>query len=345
MAQRRNVEDPATIEAFADIVRSQENLDALMLVTLADGQGTSGQNWSDWKESLVWELYRGASSYLQDTEEFFRLRHIEREVLHQAVGKRMARDFGEEIEVHFHSMPERYFQSHNVNEIVSHLRLFRAFFEERVRDNDHALAAAVRWHSKPDQGHSESWVCTWDRAALMSKIAGAFATASINILSADVYTRRDNLMLGIFRVCDTNFQSVTEEGDQRQVESVLNETLKRQEYDFGPLLSKTLRRLGYHHSPEMDFPTKLTISNRVHPSYTVIDLQSTDRLGLLHDVLKCLSDAGINIVHSRIATEKGAAFDSFYVTDHEGRKLAEEMVGGHLQTALLLAATGEALRK
>ncbi|HEY0794043.1 MAG TPA: [protein-PII] uridylyltransferase [Chthoniobacterales bacterium] len=345
MAQRRNVEDPATIEAFADIVRSQENLDALMLVTLADGQGTSGQNWSDWKESLVWELYRGASSYLQDTEEFFRLRHIEREVLHATVSKRMARDFGEEIEVHFHSMPERYFQSHNVNEIVSHLRLFRAFFEERVRDNDHALAAAIRWHSKPDQGHSEAWVCTWDRAALMAKIAGAFATASINILSADVYTRKDSLMLGIFRVCDTNFQSVTEESDQRQVESVLNEALKPQEYDFGPLLSRALRRLGYHHSPEMDFPTKLTISNRVHPSYTVIDLQTTDRLGLLHDVLKCLSEAGINIVHSRIATEKGAAFDSFYVTDLEGRKLSEEVVGGDLQTVLLLAATGEALRK
>ena len=74
-------------------------------------------------------------------------------------------------------------------------------------------------------------------------------------------------------------------------------------------------------------------------------MQTTDRLGLLHDVLKCLSDAGINIVHSRIATEKGAAFDSFYVTDLEGRKLSEEVVGGHLQTVLLLAATGEALRK
>ena len=111
IAQRRNIEDPATIAAFAENVRNQVNLDYLMLLTLADGQGTSGQNWSDWKETLVWQLYNAASSYLRDEEAFFKQARIEREDLRQAVCKRMARDFGEEIAVHFESMPERYFQS------------------------------------------------------------------------------------------------------------------------------------------------------------------------------------------------------------------------------------------
>ncbi len=51
IAQRRNLEDSATIADFAEVVRNPENLDALMLLTLADGQGTGGQNWSDWKET------------------------------------------------------------------------------------------------------------------------------------------------------------------------------------------------------------------------------------------------------------------------------------------------------
>ncbi len=344
IAQRRNVEDPATVEAFAHIVRTQDNLDALMLLTLADGQGTGGQNWSDWKESLVWQLYHNTKSYLHDAEQFFRQRHIEREDLRQAVSRRVARDFGEEIEAHFHSMPDRYFQSHNVNEIVGHLRLFRAFLEDRQHDPNLALAAAFRWHHKPDQGHSECWICTWDRAALTARIAGSFATASINILSADAYTRVDSLMLGIFRVCDTNFQPVTEARDQRQVESILGESLRNDEFDFGPLLARARHRFGHHAPPEIDFPTKLTVSNRIHPSHTVIDLQTADRLGLLYDVLRCLSAAEINLAHSRIATEKGAAFDTFYVTDLDGRKLSEERLGAGLQTALLAAATGDALR-
>jgi [protein-PII] uridylyltransferase len=345
IAQRRNIEDPATIADFADIVHTQGNLDSLMLVTLADGKGTSGQNWSDWKELLVWQLYHATSSYLRNAEEFFAKRRIEREVLRQAVAKKMARDFGEEIEVHFQSMPDRYFQSHNVNEIVGHLRLFRSFLEERVRDPMNALTAVVRWHSKPDQGHSEVWICTWDRAALMAKIAGSFATASINILSADAYTRPDNLMIGVFRVCDVNFQAVNDVRGQRSVESVLTEALLNQEFDFSRLLVKARRRTGYLLPPELEFPTKLVISNEVHPNYTVIDLQTADRLGLLYDVLGCLWRARITIAHSRIATEKGAAFDSFYVTDLDGKKLIDEQILATLQKNVLAVATGTPVLK
>ena len=66
VAQRRNLDDPATIQEFAEVVKTQANLDALMLLTLADGQGTGDENWSDWKESLVWQLYRSTTQYLED---------------------------------------------------------------------------------------------------------------------------------------------------------------------------------------------------------------------------------------------------------------------------------------
>jgi [protein-PII] uridylyltransferase len=340
IAQRRNLEDSATIADFAEVVRNPENLDALMLLTLADGQGTGGQNWSDWKETLVWHLYHATSSYLHDEREFFAERRIAREDLQQAVAKKMAKDSAEEIEVHFNSMPDRYFQSHNINEIVGHLRLFRSFVELRSRNPKLALSAAVKWHSKPDQGHSEFWICTWDRAALMAKIAGSFATASINILSADVYTRVDNLMLAIFRVCDTSFRPVSDERDLQQVESVLQESLEKIDYDFTPLLEKARKRTAFHLPIGLELPTKLMISNEINSGYTVIDLQTADRLGLLYDVLVCLSRAKVNIALSRIATEKGAAFDSFYVTDLEGRKITEEAVLRRLQTSLLASATG-----
>ena len=340
IAQRRNIEDPATIAAFAENVRNQVNLDDLMLLTLADGQGTSGQNWSDWKETLVWQLYNAASSYLRDQEEFFKQARIERADLRQAVSKRMARDFGEEIAVHFESMPERYFQSAQVNDIIGHIRLVRTWLEARYNDPTAALNAAIRWQDKPDQGHSEVWVCTWDRVALMAKIAGSFATASVNILSADAYTRDDDIMLGVFRVCDPNFQPVTEDSERNQMESVLRQALGAPEFDFGPLLKQAHRWPVYQVNADIELPTKLTISNEVHPAYTVIDLQTADRMGLLYDVLRCFAALQLNIAHSRIATEKGAAFDSFYVNDAEGRKLISQPLLDRLRARLLMAATG-----
>src|SRR6202011_2310485 len=66
IAQQRNLDDPATIVEFANIVKRQTNLNALMLLTLADGQGTSASAWSDWKETLVWQLFHSSRQYLTD---------------------------------------------------------------------------------------------------------------------------------------------------------------------------------------------------------------------------------------------------------------------------------------
>ena len=81
MAQQRNLDDPETMIEFADIVKDQKNLDALMLLTLADGQGTSAEGWSDWKESLVWQLYYATSQYLPIRTAFNEQMKIERENL------------------------------------------------------------------------------------------------------------------------------------------------------------------------------------------------------------------------------------------------------------------------
>ena len=80
IAQQRNLDDPETAVEFARLVRDQDNLDALMLLTLADGQGTSAEAWSDWKESLVWQLYHATSQYLSDQAAFYEARKIEREL-------------------------------------------------------------------------------------------------------------------------------------------------------------------------------------------------------------------------------------------------------------------------
>ena len=81
MAQQRNLDDPETIIEFAGIVKNQKNLDALMLLTLADGQGTSAEGWSDWKESLVWQLHYATAQYLTDQTAFNEQMKIERETL------------------------------------------------------------------------------------------------------------------------------------------------------------------------------------------------------------------------------------------------------------------------
>ena len=336
--QRRNLEDPATIEEFAGIMNNQTGLDALMLLTLADGQGTSEEGWSDWKELLIWHLYRSTSQFLADSREFFKQHRIQRQELKEAVAKKMARDYAEEIEAHFKSMPDTYFHTNKPNEIIGHLRLFREFLEKRAFDPEHALAPAVKWVAYPERGHSELWICTWDRTQLLAKIAGALALAQMNILSADIYTRGDNLVLDIFRVCNTKFQAVTDAKDMAQVEELLSKALLQEDLYFQSMLQKARRKPTFHLSQELDFPTRIAIDNDTHPVYTLVDIQTPDRLGLLYHLLRGFAEIDVNIALSRIATEKGAAIDSFYITDTLGRKIRSSASIVTLQKALQRAA-------
>ena len=62
-----------------------------MLLTLADGQGTGASAWSDWKETLVWQLYHATTRYLVDQHSYHEQTRIERDSLRGAVSDSLAR--------------------------------------------------------------------------------------------------------------------------------------------------------------------------------------------------------------------------------------------------------------
>jgi [protein-PII] uridylyltransferase len=319
MAQQRNLDDPETAIEFAGIVRDQVNLDSLMLLTLADGQGTSADAWSDWKESLVWALYHSTSQYLSNQEVFYEQTKIEREQLQARVTEKLGTEFGEEVEAHFEVMPDNYFRAFTTDEIVSHLKLFRQFLENLYVRDEPPLVPAVAWQAFPEQGHSIARFCAWDGQELLAKIAGSLAAVPLNILSADIYTRGDNVVLDIFRVCDTRFRAVTDDRDKELVEKTLRAALTDPAFDFAPVLERARRRIAGQSRHGLDFPTRVTVENKTHPAYTLVQIQTPDRLGLLYELLSAFGKENVSIALSRISTEKGAAIDTFYVADRTTR--------------------------
>jgi len=340
-AQQRNLDDPATIAEFANVARNQKNLHALMLLTLADGQGTTGQSWSDWKESLVWQLFQATSQYLADQKSYQEQTKIERESLEAAAAAELPSDFADEIEAHFEFMPDNYFRASDVAEIVQHLNLFRSFFENTSTQLDRPLMPAVNWEAFPQFGHSIASFCTWDRLHLLAKIAGSFSVVPLNILSADIFPREDHAILAVFRVCDTKGQAVTEGQDRAQVENTLRHALEVEIFEFASLLEETRHKIQHRRLGELEFPAGIAIDNKAHPTYTLVQIEAPDRVGLLYDLLTALEQEGTNIVLSRISTQKGAAIDTFYITDSSSRaKITDSHRMAALQRRLRSAIMG-----
>jgi [protein-PII] uridylyltransferase len=339
IAQQRNLDDPATVAELANIVKDQKNLDALMLVTLADGQGTSAEAWSDWKESLVWQLFHATSQYLANQKSYHEQTKIERDLLQASVAENLPASYADEIEAHFDFMPDNYFRAFTPAEIGAHLKLLRSFLEN-VSSRTEPLTPALRWQAFPDQGHSILTVCTWEREQLLAKIAGSLSVAPLNILSADVFPRGDHISLNVFRVCDPKGGAVTDREDFGVVEKTLRRALEDEHFDFAPLMEETRKQSRGRLVQEIEFSTGVAIDNKAHSAYTLIQVQTPDRLGLLYDLLSCLDRKAVSITLSRISTQNGAAIDTFYVADRltHGKIADSQRIAAlqeHLQTAAL----------
>src|SRR5437870_2155196 len=342
IAQQRNLDDPATVMELAHIVKHQKNLNALMLLTLADGQGTSAEAWSDWKESLVWQLFHETSRYLADRKSYDEQTRIERQSLQTSVSENLSPDYAEEIEAHFEFMPDHYFRASDLPEIVEHLKLFRSFLENVSTGGELLLAPAIKWKVVPEQGHTVMTFCTWERERLLAKVAGSISVVPLNILSADVFPRGDNAVLGVFRVCDTNAHPATDPRDFKLMEQTLQRALEDESFHFLPLIEKA-KRQSRRLAPAIEFPTRIAIDNKTHPTYTLIEIQAPDRLGMLYDVLSYLDRENILIPLSRINTQAGAAIDTLYVVDGANHaKITDShrirMIQQHLKSAILSGA-------
>src|SRR5437763_838513 len=317
-AQQRNLDDPATVTDFAHIVKHQKNLNALMLLTLADGQGTSAEEWSDWKESLVWALFHETSRCLADQRSYYERTKVQRASLQASVTAKLPSDFAGEIEAHFEFMPDNYFRASDVPEIIEHLKLFRSFLENVSSEGNFPLAPAIQWKAVPEQGHTVVIFCTWERERLLAKVAGSFSVVPLNILSADIFPRGDNVVLCVFRVCDTKARPVTHQRDFTLVEQTLRRALEDESFDFLPLIEKA-KRQSHRLTTGIEFPTRIAIDNKTHPVYALIEIQAPDRIGLLYDVLTCLDRENLLVPLSRINTPAGAGIDTLYVVHRSTR--------------------------
>jgi len=340
ISQRRDLDDPAVIRHFAQVVQNGENLDLLTLHTYADSLGTADNIWNGFKDSLLWSLHHKAADFLSGGTQFIRAEARQRELLVDEVAGLLPGTIGrDEVEGHFASLPPRYFLVHSTREIAADIARTHRFMHLQlsVSEQDHALAPVITWQNEPDRGHTSVHICTWDRAGLFNKITGSLTAAGLNILNAHIFSRSDGIVLDTFFVTDAATGLLALKEERGQFESHLREVLTG-ELDLGPLIARRHARPLYQALDREPIPTRIQFDNQTSDTRTVIDLETEDRVGLLYAVSVALAEMGVDISLAKIITEKGAAFDSFYVTEEDGGKILaserQHFVEGRLRTAI-----------
>lgn len=328
-ATSRNLDDVSVIEEFAGIMKDRTNLDTLLLFTWADSNGTNDEAWSPWKESLMLQLYKSTREWMKNGKEKFKADLTDQKNnLKEGCRKTLSAKYHEEMERHFELMPSAYFRFRISKNIAIHIKAMKKFLDSDQASAENTFECNISWIDRDDRSHTELVVAAWNRPLLLEKVCCSLAAQNINIIGADVYTRKDGVVCDIFQVCTADHTPVNSERDRKRVLDTFRSINKDLDdlatYQPEKYLKKKKNILRADSSEGgIPFPTRVYISNDLSPECTAITIQALDSIGLLHDLFSAISDIGLVTVHARICTEKGAAMDTIYVTWPDGEKVME----------------------
>jgi [protein-PII] uridylyltransferase len=308
VATRRDIDDPATLDAFCQEVHGREGLRELYLLTLVDVSTTSPTAMTSWKARMLDELYLSAERRLEGEARAGPLDEKMRAVV-ASVSDKKAKKFAD----HFvRAMPERYLYANDRAHIEAHLRFVAGTRKTGIDVFD------------TDEPYLQIGFVADDEPGLLAKFTATLAKSRLAVVGAEVYSFKDvdgrARALDLFWVKGT---SGTESASallpriERDLSRLLSGEIEAAELVGGPE-----RRPNWSSGKTPPVRTEVRFDDRATGA-TVLEVTTRDRPGLLFWLAHSLQEAGLTITLAKINTEGQSVADVFYVTEKDGAKLED----------------------
>ena len=316
-AFRRDLEDQKTIFDFAKIIGNVNNLKMLYLLTFADVKAVGPEVWNPWKASLLGELYVKTLNLLEEAEKGEFQRPDVRAALRRVqtrVRRELTKDYSDEkIDNFLETMPERYFLSTPEDDMRAHFELMEQFRGKK---------AEISVSHFPERDCTSVVICCQDRPGLFASITGVLAALQFDILNARIFTATDGRILDVFRISHHGRPEVVmAEQKWAKFQLVLDGVLDGKIDVVNLVDSSKPSPFSNKRAPKVS--TVVNIDNDASDDFTIVEIFTEDRRGVLFTITHGLHRLGLLIHVAKISTNVDQVADVFYVTDQAGAKIAD----------------------
>jgi [protein-PII] uridylyltransferase len=312
ISQRRDLNEERTSVQVAQTMENEENLKLLFLLTIADSISTGSMARSDWKISLLIELYlkvrhilmRGTLASPDVTKRLEERKKRLEKLLRPHSSKNNLLALMEQISA-------RYFLNTPMETMSHHFRLALNMGEKKLS-----------WvlQKMEDISVTKVILCTYDSPGLFSKMVGVFALNNIEVLSANVFTLKNGLAFDIYEVTNP-LDPLREEEQWKKIHEDILSALDGS-FPIDTLLNRkgqsVLGPTGYYTIRKAD------VNNGVSDFFTGVEVSSEARVGLLYELAKKISSLGLDIRFAKVNSDKERMNGVFYVRDSDGQKVLDD---------------------
>lgn len=312
VAQKRDISDPRTLRDFAKAVKTRKRLDLLLVLTTCDIRGVGPNTWNNWKAVLLRKLHQETAAALDNGLEELnrdkRQNEAKRALRHLLIAKGWeAKAIRSEIARHY----DAYWPGLPTETQAVFAQLLHRIGHDEIR---------IDLHPDTDRDATRTAFVLADHPGIFSRLCGALTLMGANVVDARTYTTRDGYATAVFWIQDTEGHPFAEDRLPRLRQTILR-TLKGEIVTRDAFASRDKPK---KRNREFRFPTHVTFDNEGSDIYTIIEVDTRDRPGLLYDLTRTLAVNNIQIVNAVIATYGAQVVDSFYVKDMFGLKLHSE---------------------
>jgi [protein-PII] uridylyltransferase len=283
----------------------------LYILAAADGRATGPEAWSEWKATLVRDLYRRALIAVETGELPARndvsTRAREIESYEPTLAGRAQSILS--------SLPPSYLDSVPVPDMVDELRLLL----QRPGPGE------VRCRVEPstEAGEVAVTVCALDRPGTLARTAGVLALHRVSVRRAQAYSTNDGIALERFLV-----HPEAEPAWDRFVADL------EAAYSGRLALDARLERKIADYRPPTSVDADVRVLAGASETSTVIEVRAPDTLGLLYAITSAISALDLDINVAKIDTLGERIVDAFYVRTSWGSSLDEEQ-GREVERSIL----------
>jgi [protein-PII] uridylyltransferase len=332
IAQRRDLHDEKMILQIARQMGKSENVKMLYLLTFADIKAVGPDVWTEWKALLLQELFEKVFNALERGD--FKL-----EVRGERV-KKVKRNVLEILDADYpialvkdelKSLSVRHLLSNPPEILAEHVRMLLSL-------SGNTFVSQVT--HEPEKGYSRYSICTLDMHGLFSMITGVMAANGMNILGAQIHTSSNGKVLDVLQINSPQGFVVTDENRWKKLDEDMLLVLQGK-VKVKSLVEKRQSPALLTERPKPRFPTVVEIDNEVSDDYTVLDIFTHDKVGLLYRITSTLTALGLYIGVSKISTKIDQVADVFYVRDIFGHKIVDAKKLDKIKSRLLKAIDEE----
>ena len=333
-SQRKDISDPDIIQDFAHHVTSQSRLDYLLVLTVADINGTNPKLWNAWRASLLRQLYaetrralrRGLENPIDKQDWINETRQAAIDILEY-------RGFTEEeLETLWQERGEDYFLRERAEDIAWHTEAIAGH-----QDRHQPLVLVRNSLESSVANTTQIFIYARNDNRSFPRICAELEQLELSVHDARVYNANDGMSLDTFFVLDSDGAPLEEQAERQQhIARHLTRALSDEARGATVVQRRTPRQVR-----SFSLPTQTLMTTDPHKGVTVLEVRSPDRPGLLARIGEVFVRFGVVLQAAKIQTLGERVEDVFFVTDSAHNPLDNGELCESIQVAIRRELDGE----